>query len=411
MKIAKFADKKVLIIGRGIEGKATLEFLRYHLPDIIINVVDQEDGEGYLDNQDNYDIAIKSPSVKKELITIPYTTATNIFFANTKGMVIGVTGTKGKSTTACLLFEILKAGGKQAHLVGNIGNPMLSELLKEKGQEDIYVCELSSYQLQDIQYSPHIAVFVSFFPEHMDHHGSVDAYWQAKKNIVFFSTKEDYFIFNPAFDLLRVLATQTIARSVPYVDSIPIDEKEVPLLGGHNRDNIRAAVTVAAILHISPNIMRETIGSFRSLPHRLEYVGTFKDISFYDDAISTTPESTICAIDALEHVNTIFLGGQDRGYVFDELVRIIDTSTITNIVLFPDSGSRIKEKLTELSQKPYMIFETKDMKDAVQFAFEKTAPGTICLLSTASPSYSVWKNFEEKGALFSQYAKEIGKKI
>src|SRR6185503_5783846 len=127
-------------------------------------------GQDYLDHQSDYDVAIVTPGIPSRLITIPFTTATNIFFGNVKGMTIGVTGTKGKSTTTSLIYSILKQGGKKAHLVGNIGNPMLSELMVSNTDEDVWVCELSSYQLETIQFSPHIAVMVNLFPEHMNYH-------------------------------------------------------------------------------------------------------------------------------------------------------------------------------------------------------------------------------------------------
>lgn len=411
MRITEFVNKKVLIVGMGLEGNSSLAFLRHHHPNITIDTVDQKDGDGYLDHQREYDIAIKSPGVKKELIQIPYTTATNIFFANTQGMTIGVTGTKGKSTTASLIFDMLKATGRRVHLVGNIGNPVLTELMKEEGKEDVYVCELSSYQLEDIEYSPHIAVMVSFFPEHMDYHGSVDLYWKAKSRIVNHLKPDDFFVYNPKFEKLAQLAHGIPARAVPYDESIQLTASKVSLLGKHNLDNVRAALTVGGILGVPLPVMEKAIQSFRPLPHRMEFVGEFAGIRFYDDAISTTPESTTCAIEALENVGTIFLGGQDRGYVFDELARIIDASPIRTIVLFPDSGSRIQDALRMHSSKTYTFLKTRDMRQAVQFAYDKTPTGMICLLSTASPSYSVWKNFEEKGRLFAEYVIALKPKI
>ncbi len=409
MKLEDLADKRILLVGFGVEGKATLAFLRHYYPDAVIDVADKANGEDYLAVQKRYDLAIKSPSVKKELVTIPYTTATNIFFANTKGTVIGITGTKGKSTTTTLVYEILKAAGVRVHLVGNIGNPALTELLTEKDEKDVYVFELSSYQLEDIEYSPHIAVFVSFFPEHMDHHGSVDAYWQAKKRITAFMKEDDYFVYNPAFEPLRQLAGGLPARALAYTDVLPCRDDEIPLLGKHNRDNVRAAVTVGNLFQIDANTMKGAIVSFRPLPHRLQYVGTYKNILFYDDAISTTPQSTISAIEALDGVHTILLGGQDRGYAFDELVQMIDRSSIENIVLFPDSGEKIGALLKKYATRKFNILTTRDMKEAVAFAYKHTKPGLVCLLSTASPSYSIWKNFVEKGQLFQTYITEFSK--
>ena len=138
------------------------------------------------------------------------------------------------------------------------------------------------------------------------------------------------------------------------------------------------------------------------MPHRLEFVGEFKGIKFYDDAISTTPESTIMAIKALKNIGTIFLGGEDRGYDFRKLEKIGKQHNIKNVVLFPDSGGHIFK-----SRRGFNVLETRSMEEAVLFAFKNTPKGQICLLSTASPSYSVWKNFEEKGNLFQRLIKEM----
>ena len=143
----------------------------------------------------------------------------------------------------------------------------------------------------------------------------------------------------------------------------------------------------------------------------MEFVGKYKEILFYDDAISTTPESTIAAVEALEKVNTIFLGGLDRGYDFNELAKKITKSNIENVVLFPESGEKIFKILeTKKMKNKINFFRTDRMKDAVEFAYNKTKKGGICLLSTASPSYSVWKNFKEKGNEFKKYVKNLGRR-
>ncbi|MCX6722890.1 MAG: hypothetical protein NT094_02355, partial [Candidatus Staskawiczbacteria bacterium] len=155
-------------------------------------------------------------------------------------------------------------------------------------------------------------------------------------------------------------------------------------------------------LGVSDKIIKEAIQKFKPLPHRLEFVGEFKGIKFYDDAISTTPESTIMAIETLKNVDTIFLGGQDRGYNFGQLEKVIKKYKIKNAVIFPDSGKKIKIKGLN-------ILKTKKMQDAVKFAYKNTATGKICLLSCASPSYSLWKNFEEKGDQFKKFVKQYSK--
>ena len=411
MKLELLKGKKILIVGFGQEGKASYAFLKQAVPSARLAVVDAKDGPLYLDTQKQYDIAIKSPGVAKHLISIPYTTPTNIFFGNTRGMIIGVTGSKGKSTTASLIYSILMAAGTRAHLVGNIGNPALSELGNETGADDIYVYELSSYQLDDIAYCPHISVITNFFPEHMDYHGGLEAYWEAKKRIVVHAQTTDFLVFNPAYPRLRQLAKQTKAQAVPYVSQLPFNEDSIPLLGQHNKENVRGAATVGKIFRISDSVMERAVKDFHPLPHRLELVGEYRGISFYDDAISTTPESTMCAIQSFTSVGAICLGGQDRGYDFSELSRLIAQKNIPVIVLFPDSGNAIAKALERIGYRPVHLLVTSDMEEGVRFIYEHTPKGSVALLSTASPSYSIWKNFEEKGRLFQKFVKQYSDNV
>lgn len=409
MKLTELKNKKILIIGKGLEGESAFRFFKQVFPEAVVSIVDQKDGADYLKNQLNFDLAIKSPGVPKDLLKIPYTTATNIFFANISGVTVGVTGSKGKSTTASLIYAILKEAGLAVHLVGNIGKPMLNELLEKRSNKDVYVCELSSYQLADIKYSPHISVITNLFPEHMDYHGNIENYYLAKTNILAYAGKEDYFIYNQNVERLAILAGSTKAKALPYEKELRFSEDKITLLGKHNVDNARAAVTVARLFNITDVIIEAAVAKFKSLPHRLEFVGEFKGVKFYDDAISTTPESTIQALLALPETATIFLGGLDRGYDFSELVELLVNKNISNIVLFPQSGKRIKD-LLDIKNLKLKIFETSSMEDAVKFAYRVTPKGKICLLSTASPSYSIWKNFEEKGDLFQKFVQLLGKK-
>ena len=332
-------------------------------------------------------------------MTIPYTTATNIFFSKVKGrnLIIGVTGSKGKSTTSSLIYEILKETGKKVELLGNIGKPMLERLLKPLNKNTIFVLELSSAQLDDLKQSPDIAVVTNLFPEHMDYHGTVNNYYQAKKNIINFQNKDNYFVFNQK---TKGWLKNYLGKAVPFARG----RFKSNLLGKQNQNNIKAAVTVSRILKISEKKIKKTVESFKSLPHRLEFVGQFKRIKFYDDGSSTNPESAIMAIKSLKEVDTIFLGGQERGYDFLELEKTIKKYKINNIVLFPDSGDKIiKEK------KAFNILKTSSMKEAVKFAYKNTKKEKICLLSGASPSYSLWKNFNEKGNQFQLIVKKLAK--
>jgi len=402
MNLKDLEHKKILIAGYGVEGRATEKYLKKYIPSVQIGICDSKDGAQYLDTQSEYDLVIKTPGIPKKDIHIPHTTATNIFFAALDPIhtTIGVTGTKGKSTTASLIAHIIKQSGKPVALLGNIGRPCIEFILDQPSIPTICVLELSSYQLDDIEYSPHISVVVSLFPDHTPYHGSIEAYYEAKHHIISHASGHDYYIYNPGFALLEDWSHETEARSLPYeTEDIP---EETQLIGKHNIDNIRAAVTTTRLLGISHVVEKEAVRSFQPLPHRLERVGSFQGITWYDDAISTTPESTIAALEAIPLVSSILLGGEDRGYDFKNLVSKLIEKKVHIIVLFPNSGTRIKEELLRVTNPGWNICETRSMKEAVAFCFKNSQKGTTCLLSTASPSYTLWKNFIEKGNEFQQ---------
>ncbi len=390
----------VYVLGYGKEGKASKQFIKKYYPKLKVVIGDEALDKNYLKKQTDFDIAIKTPGINKENVSIPYTTATNIFLAKVKGknLTIGVTGSKGKSTTASLIYHILKTAGKDVVLVGNIGTPMLGELLQSIPENRIFVLELSSYQLDDVKISPDIALVTNLFPEHLDYHGSLKNYYQAKKNIINFQTASDYFVYNEkTTSWLKKYSGQSVNFSTQKYQS--------NLIGPHNQSNIGGAVAVANILKIEEEAISEAIKSFKGLTHRLEFVGEFRGIKFYDDAISTTPHSTIMAIKSLPNIGTIFLGGTDRGYDFIQLEKALKQYKIKNVVLFPDSGKRIIK-----NEKDFNILKTQSMKEAVEFAYQNTLKDKICLLSCASPSYSLWKNFEVKGDEFKKFVRIIGKK-
>jgi len=393
----------VLILGYGKEGKMTERYLKKYFPKLKIGIADESLAKNYLENQEKYDLAIKTPGIKKEKVLIPYITATNLFFSQNKNFTIGVTGSKGKSTTASLIATILKEAGKKVSLLGNIGHPMLGALMKKISPEEIFVLELSSYQLDDIAYSPNVVVALNLFPEHMDYHDGVENYYQAKKKIVSFQGSDDVFIYNANDNNLKNWIKDTAGQKKSFA-GISIEGFHSSLLGRHNQDNIRAAVTVARHFGVSDAIIKKALKKFKPLEHRLEFVGEAKGVIFFDDAISTTPQSTMMALEAIRKVGTIFLGGEDRGYDFSQLEKQVRKKKIKNIVLFPDSGRKIFK-----SRKGLNILETNKMKEAVAFAFENTPKGSVCLLSNASPSYSLWKNFEEKGNQFKFWVKKLSK--
>ncbi|MEK7664459.1 MAG: UDP-N-acetylmuramoyl-L-alanine--D-glutamate ligase [Patescibacteria group bacterium] len=414
--------QSALILGYGNEGKITEKYLKKYYPEMKIGIADKKQGKNYLKNIGDYDIVIKTPGIPKEGLPakttapkigavpatnftalVPYTTATNIFFSKVKdkNLIIGITGSKGKSTTSALIYEIIKKSGRRVELLGNIGKPMLERLLRPVNKKVIFVLELSSYQLDDIKFSPGIAVLTGLFEEHMDYHGSVSKYFKAKKNIINFQNRNEVFIYNQKSKESKKWLKNYKGRAIPFDDTIKF---ETELLGEHNRENIKAAISVAKVLGITKKVITKVVKDFRGLPHRLEFIGEYKGIKFYDDAISTIPESTIMAIKSIKSIDTILLGGEDRGYDFSGLEKTIKKYKIRNIVLFPNSGRRILKNRVNFN-----VLETSKMEKAVKFAYKNTKKGNVCLLSCASPSYSLWKNFEEKGNQFKYYVKKFSK--
>lgn len=454
-------DKKILILGVGLEGLSTLRLLKKIFPKKTVGVADKEElknltkeeqklisakkvalhlGKNYLDCLLKYDVVIRNPAVpptlpqiiKAQKMGVKFTSQTILFFENCPGKIIGITGTKGKSTTTSLIYAVLKNGGLLAKLVGNIGRPALSALLAA-GPNQIFVYELSSHQLADLKFSPHVAVLLNIFPEHLDYYKDFAEYVKAKQNITRFQKPSDYFIYNADLPILKKVTSETKAKIVPFSLKTPFalgcflknnwliyraDEKEekiinakkVPLKGIFNLQNVMPAIIVGKIFGIPNEKIKEAIEKFKPLPHRLEFCGTYKGISFYDDSISTIPESAIAAIDALgESVQTLLLGGYERNQNFRQLAeKIINTPTIKNLILFPTTGKRIWKSVTGRQINHFFV---KSMKVAVKLAYQHTDPGKIVLLSPASPSFGLFRDYRDRGRRFQRYAKSRGNQM
>ncbi len=413
MNLPTLRNKKILIVGYGVEGKATRDFLRKKFPEMQIGVTDAKKGTAYLKKQKEYDLAIRSPGTHPKQLTIPYTTATNIFFANAQRPIIGITGSKGKSTTSALVTTMLKHGGFDARLVGNIGYPMLTELLRPVRKNTIYVCELSSFQAMDLHYSPHISVILNLYEEHLDFHGTRNAYWQAKEHLVSYATNHDYFVYSSLYPRLAKLARATKAKAIPIIKTLPFTLGPTHLKGKHNEANIRAAYTIARIMGISEKHVAHAIETFKPLPHRLEPIGTYRGIEFYNDSIATIPEAAMYAVEALgARVQTLILGGFDRGIDFSRLAKFIARHKhIKTLILFAPSGKRIQVSLHRITQRvPQKEYFAKNMQEAITIAFRETTPGTICLLSPASPSFGLFTDYQDRGKQFIAWVKRLGRK-
>jgi UDP-N-acetylmuramoylalanine--D-glutamate ligase len=394
--------KSVLILGYGKEGHASEAYIKDRLPHLQVTISDQSTDPAYLDKQEDYDIVVRTPSLPSSAVTRQVVTSSHLFFAEIgRENIIGVTGSKGKSTTATLLYLMLKKAGKTVRLVGNIGMPALESILVHKARKDeLFVFEFSSYQLEDIDVSPHVCVLTSLFPEHIDHHGSVENYYDSKQRITQFQTADDVLIYVSGFPRLEEWAETSSATKAPLLP-LTFEITSPSLRGDHNHSNVVLAYTAGQLFGVSMEDAQEVVRSFVGLPHRLMEIGTFQDIEFYDDSISTTPESAIAGLRALGNVDTIILGGVDRGYNFLFLEQELRNQGVRNVILFPESGEHML-----VSEEGFNVLHTSDMDTAIQFAFTHTEKGKACLLSPSAPSYNLFKNFEKRGDAFAEAVKK-----
>ncbi len=433
---ADFLHKKILILGAGREGLSTARYLRHLRSDADITVADLEErevdaagaqtlfGTHYPTSLEQWDLVVVSPGIPPQtplLRTARFTTtATNIFLDDVQGTVVAVTGSKGKSTTSALIAHILAQHHPHVHCVGNIGAPALDALREHNTNHDLFVYELSSYQASRLVAGPDVAIIMNLFPEHLDYHGGREQYYRDKLRVAMTQTENDVVIYNANNSELARRIADAPSQKIAWPDErgahiendalyygadpiLPLSELKLP--GAHNAENCLGAITVANYFQVPHAVIAAGLRSFTPLAHRLEYVGTFQGITFYDDAISTTPESTIAALRALPKTGTLILGGQDRGYDFTQLAQLIADKKIPTLIFFPDSGATIREAIARAGYTPEHLLETRSMEEAVRFAYDHTPTGMICLLSCASPSYSIFKNFEDKGEQFQNSVK------
>lgn len=423
MKITDLNGKKICFIGYAREGQAMQKALEQYAPNAKLTFADANEhaevvgadaqlGPHYLDNLDRFDVVIRSMGIpdKPEFTALgnKVTNSTVIFFdsiADSGVRTIGVTGTKGKSTTTNLIYHALKATDNPVFLMGNIGVPMIS-FLHEAKPGTTFVIELSSYMLEHLRRSPQIAVVTSFFPEHLDRHGSIEKYWGAKKNIASHQTPADAVFYCADYPECQEIAESSAGIKIPFTATdFPLPVAETKLKGEHNRSNLAAAFKVAEYCGVGRELAVETLKNTEGLPYRLHSLGIKDDIEWIEDSLATAPEATAFALDALgDTVDTLITGGMDRGgYDFTALGKKIAHSSVRNVVLFPDTGLQIKAAIEAASPaEPKNYLQTSDMQEAVNFAREATKKGTVCLLSNASPSYNLFKDYEAKAAAFTE---------
>ena len=443
--IKYFEGKKILILGFGKEGQSTYKLIRKYLKQQILYIADKEmnfqnnyemlkddsnlvfiSGEKYLEDLKEYDIIMKTPGISfaginttKYLHKIKSQLELLLEFYN--NFTIGVTGTKGKSTTSSLIYTVLREQNRKCMLLGNIGVPVFDYI--DSIQEDILlVLEMSSHQLEYMKLSPNIAILLNVFQEHLDHYKSFENYIEAKSNIFKYQKQLDCLIYNydnPILDKLvdnacgKVYKVSFKGKSssniylkdnkIYYNEKLMYDDSKEKrnLVGNYNLNNIMFVIAVSEILKLDINKTIESINNFKTLEHRLEFVGKYNDILYYDNSIGTVPMATIEAVNALKEVDTLIIGGMNRGIDYGEFIEYLNNSDINNIICMPETGHNIAKEIKK--DKRYIV---DTLEEAVKVAKRVTQKEKICLLSPAAASYGFFKNFEEKGNLYKALVKE-----
>lgn len=398
--------KRILILGYGIEGHATEEFLKKFHPTCEIGIADQKDDPDYLSRQADYDLAIRTPLLRPEKISIPYTTGTRIFMANSPHRKIGVTGTKGKSTAVSLLYHILKESGHKVALYGNIGEPMLHALTREVSLDTTLILEMSSYQLEDCEYSPQVSCFLNIYHE-THNHPSYESYLHAKYSIATHQKDTDHFFFNGTIPDVATCASLTKAQTHDFIQAKVeecVDVASLPF--STHIDTLNAVWALCQHEGISQDEFATHCQTFQALAHRLSFLGTFHTIRFYDDSASIHPSSTILALNTIKDIDVLIVGGDDRGYDMSELADELQAKQVPVLVSMGETGPLLEEQLLTRDGYHPVIVRTDSLQEAVKVAYTHTQPDHACVLSSGAPSYGLFTNLQGRGDSFAQAVHE-----
>ncbi|MBR0072991.1 MAG: UDP-N-acetylmuramoyl-L-alanine--D-glutamate ligase [Bacteroidales bacterium] len=441
-----FENRRILIAGFGREGRSSYRTIRRLLPNQQLGIADKNAdlacdeslkndphislhlGPEYLTQAGQYDLILKSPGIPTfdfegivtNLSTI--SSQTDVFLQLFGHQTVGITGTKGKSTTTNLIYNVLSAHNPNVIMAGNMGIPLF-DIINQINDSTTVVIELSSHQLENVHTSPHIAVLLNLFQEHLDHYHSYEDYQLAKMNIAKFQSEKDIFIYCKDNELINNNLATVSPKSIllpyslrrldngccpenewltikPYGTRIYNTSSERHLLGNHNLLNIMATFLTAHCHGIPDEQTAYVVNHFKGLEHRMEFVVEKNGIRFYNDSISTIPEACIAASEALKNVDTLILGGFDRGIDYTELAHYLEKSRIHNLVFVGKAGNRIAQLLDKQSLETRNTLFSNSYPEIIDWCFGHTAQGKICLLSPAASSYDQFKNFEERGRAF-----------
>ncbi len=431
-------NKKVLVIGMGLSGNASLRLLcaKGAICDVYDGKKDAHIDENIISKIRNfyfgsekpdfsncdYDFILASPGVatKEGMVKEAKDNNLNVLgeielaYSFAKGKFIGITGTNGKTTTTTWVHDVFKRAGIKAHLAGNVGIPLSDVVLKHDDEDDIYICELSSYQLESIiDFKPIIAAVLNVTPDHLARHKTMELYAEAKYNIAKNMDKNGKFILNIDNDILRdyyesqgetIYDLMTFSKYDEDADINSINTKfEVGLIGEHNLENALAVYSICKTYGIDEAIIRESILEFKGVEHRNEFVKTINGVSYYNDSKATNPEASIPALKSIDKPVHLIAGGMDKGNDYDEWIEHFDK--VKSVYLFGETKNDIANAMKKKNLDNYEIFDNLD--EAFASASQNALSGDVVLLSPACASWDMYASFEKRGEHFKTLVEKV----
>lgn len=423
---------KIAILGYGVEGESVYNYYKKKYPEAAFVAYDNRtapknplpEGIEFVGGVKDFkgieaDLAIKTPSIPpwEVLVSGDVTTMTREFLQHSPAPVIGVTGTKGKGTTASLIASILTAAGKKAWLVGNIGLGAF-DVLDQIQSDDVVVYELSSFQLWDVDLSPDVAVVLGIEPEHLDVHADMDDYIAAKSNIARYQEAGDRIVFKQGNQYAEHIARLSAGTQLPYPSGegahvrdgyfyygetklCPTSALRLP--GTFNQDNACAVISAVWPWVQDGQIIAQGLGAFEGLPHRLKLVREVAGVQYFDDSIATTPGSAIAALSAFEQPKIIILGGSYKGATYDELAQAVKQDRVRQVILIGTEAPKIQAALEAADFHDYVNLGTDvSMTEIVTKASDAAQPGDIVILSPSCASFDMFKSYSDRGDQFIQ---------
>lgn len=450
----KLKDKKVLVFGAGKSGISSVKLLQKLDAAVVLydgkkdldisafkDIIDTSKnfkayfGDFPMDRLNEFDLMILSPGIafdhpfveKVKEKGIPVWGEIELAYRHSKGKVIGITGTNGKTTTTSLVGQIMSTYFKEVFIVGNIGTPY-TDIALETTDESVTVIELSSFQLETIhEFRPHVSAILNITPDHLNRHHTMENYINLKKNIAKNQDIKDICILNYEDENTRNLAAQLNTRVIYFSGERKIEQglyldgddilyskdsnilkicniNELQVLGRHNYENIMAASAIAIEMGIPMELIHKAITSFKAVEHRIEYVDTIDGVKYYNDSKGTNPDASIKAVMAMKSPTILIGGGYDKGSSFDEWVLSFN-GRIKTLVLLGETA----EKIAATARKYGFtnIIMVQDLKEAVLVSAKEAKEGDAVLLSPACASWGMFDNYEQRGRKFKEYVREL----